>query len=165
MQNKLYNTTFSLPHHRFAASPWAVTTEPGTCGFRKTPKKDQTPGKIWSLRQERIQSHGKEKEKNNIPPPSANPHSQTEHDVYGMEYFHCCWKYYSTGWAAWLCSLPAPAHLLSSWIWATGRSPWFLSSNWKHQCYLHSAHTKSKTQQLLGGKLTLSQLKPGQGLW
>ena len=30
--------------------------------------------------------------------------------------------------------------------------------------YQHSCHTKSKTQQLLGGKLTLSQLKPGHGV-
>jgi len=64
------------------------------------------------------------------------------------------------GLAAWLCSLPAPAHLLSSWIWGTGKSPWFHSSNWKHQCYQHSSSTKSKTQQLLRGKLTLSQPKP-----
>jgi len=28
--------------------------------------------------------------------------------------------------------------------------------------YLHSPHTKSKTQQLMGGKLTLSQPKSGQ---
>ena len=57
----------------------------------------------------------------------------------------------------------APAHLLISWIWETGRSLWFLSNNQKHQRYQHSSHTKPKTQQLLGGKLILSQLKPG--LW
>jgi len=28
----------------------------------------------------------------------------------------------------------------------------------KHQCEQHSPHTKSKTQHLLGGKWTLSQL-------
>jgi len=33
------------------------------------------------------------------------------------------------GLAAWLCSLPAPAHLLISWTWETGRGPWFLSNN------------------------------------
>ena len=32
-------------------------------------------------------------------------------------------------------------------------SPWFHSNNWKHQCYQHSPHAESKTQQLLGGKL------------
>jgi len=41
--------------------------------------------------------------------PLAKPHSQAELDVYGMGYFH---------WPAWLpawpCSLPAPAHLLTS---------------------------------------------------
>ena len=36
------------------------------------------------------------------------------------------------------------------------------SNNWKHQCYQQTSCTKTKTQQLLGGKLTLSQLKPGQ---
>jgi len=64
------------------------------------------------------------------------------------------------GLAACPCSLPAPAHLLVSWIWETGKSPWFLSTNWKHQCYQHSCN-KSKTQQLLVGKLTLPQPKPG----
>jgi len=33
------------------------------------------------------------------------------------------------GLAAWLCSLQAPAHLLSSWAWETGKSPWFLSNS------------------------------------
>jgi len=33
------------------------------------------------------------------------------------------------GLAAWLCSLPAPAHLLISWIGETGKSPWFPSNN------------------------------------
>ena len=44
------------------------------------------------------------------------------------------------------------------------KSPWFHGNNWKHQCYQHSSHTRSKTQQLLGRKLTLSQLKPGHYL-
>ena len=63
------------------------------------------------------------------------------------------------GLAAWLHSLPGPAHMLISWIYETGKSPWFLSNNWKHQCYPHSSGTKSKKQQLQGGKLSL--LKPG----
>ena len=73
-----------------------------------------------------------------------------------MEYFHCQ--------LVWLCSLPAPAHLLISWTRETGKSPSFRSNNWKHQSYQLSSGTKSKTQQLLRGKLTLSQLKPGQCL-
>ena len=36
------------------------------------------------------------------------------------------------GLAAWLWSLPAPAHLLLSSVWETGKSPWFHSKNWKH---------------------------------
>jgi len=65
------------------------------------------------------------------------------------------------GLAAWLCFLSAPAHLLISWIFETWKGPWFLS-NWKHQCYQPSSHTTPKAQQLLGGKLSLSQPKPGQ---
>ena len=64
--------------------------------------------------------------------------------------------------AAWLCSLPAPAHLLISWIWETGKSPWTHGNNWEHQCYQHSPRTESKTEQLLRGQLSLSQPKPGQ---
>jgi len=52
--NKVYakqttcNTIFSPPDNRFTASPQAATAEPrnhGFCKFRKTPEKDQTPGK------------------------------------------------------------------------------------------------------------------------
>ena len=64
--------------------------------------------------------------------------------------------------AAWLCSLSSPEHLLISWVWETRRSPWFHSYSWKHQHYQHSSHTKSKTRKLLGGKLSPSQMKPGQ---
>ena len=65
---------------------------------------------------------------------------------------------------AWLLSLPAPAPLLISWTWETGKSPWFHSNNWKYQCYQCSSHTISKPQHLHGGKLTLSQPKPGHSL-
>ena len=84
-------------------------------------------------------------------------HSWTEHDVYGIEYFH-----YPT-WARCLAVLP-PSSCTTCSLAEHGRldkSPWFLSNNWKHQCYQHSSRTKSKTQQLLRGTLTLSQLKPG----
>ena len=57
---------------------------------------------------------------------------------------------------------PGPACLLISWLWETGKSPWYHSSNWKHQGYQYSSQTKSKTQQLLGGTLTLLQPKPWQ---
>ena len=32
------------------------------------------------------------------------------------------------GLAVWLCSLPASAQLLISWIWETGKSPWFIAT-------------------------------------
>jgi len=43
-------------------------------------------------------------------------HLYTEHNVYGVAYLH--WP----AWASWLCSLPAPAHLLSQ-TWETEISP------------------------------------------
>jgi len=50
----------------------------------------------------------------------------------------------------------APSQFLHTWSLAEyGRlekSPWFHSNDWKHQCYQRSSCTKSKTQQLLGGK-------------
>ena len=90
-------------------------------------------------------------------PTPAKPHAYTEHDTYGMEYFH--WPDWLS---AWLCSLPAPAHLLISWVWEMGKSLWFHSNRWKHQCYQHSSCTKSKTEQLLRRQLTPSRPKPGQ---
>jgi len=53
------------------------------------------------------------------------------------------------GLSVWQCSLPAPAHLLINWTWETGKSPWFCSNKWKHQCYQHSSPTKPQTEQLL----------------
>ena len=44
------------------------------------------------------------------------------------------------GLTAWLCSLPAPAHLLVSWTQETEKSPWFLSNNYKHQCIMNILH-------------------------
>jgi len=65
------------------------------------------------------------------------------------------------GLAAWLCSLPALVHLLNSQTWESGkRSLDFLATTGKHWCCQHSSHTKSKIQQLLGRKLTVSQPKP-----
>ena len=63
----------------------------------------------------------------------------------------------------WLPGSAASQLLHISWIWETEKSPWFRSNNRKHQCYQNSSGTKSRTQQLLRGKLTLSQPKPGHG--
>jgi len=85
--------------------------------------------------------------------PPGNPHAYTEHDAHSMENFP---------WLAWLsvCTPSQPLHTCSSAEYEKlEKSPWFLSNSWKHQCYQHSSCTKSKTQQLLGGKLTVSQLK------
>jgi len=67
------------------------------------------------------------------------------------------------GLAAWLCSLPAPAHQLISQTWETEKRSLISQQQLKTSVYYqHSSHTKSKTQQLLGRKLTLSQPKPRQ---
>jgi len=58
------------------------------------------------------------------------------------------------GVAVWLYSLPAPAHLLLAEHGKLKTSVY----------YQHSSHTKYKTQQLPGGKVTPSQLKPGHKL-
>ena len=125
--------------------------EPGTHGFHKfhkIPKKDQTLRKVWTQR--------KEKE---LPAPPGQP---------PFVYWAWCLWYgiFPLAILGWLPGC-APSQLLHrysliSWVWETGRSPWFLRNNWKHQCYWHSSGSKPKTQQLLGGKLTLSQPKPGQ---
>ena len=65
-KTKLYTAVLSLPYDWFTASPWAATAEPGTLGFHEfheTPPKKQTPGKVWTPRQERIQTHGSERER------------------------------------------------------------------------------------------------------
>jgi len=48
-------------------------------------------------------------------PSPGQPRSQAERAAHGTEYSH------RPAWlSAWLCSLPAPAHLLTSWAWETG---------------------------------------------
>ena len=143
------STVFSLPDDQFAASPWAAFMEPGTCEFHKfhkIPKKDRT-GKVRTPRQERISTHGIEKEP---PAPQRAP-------IHKWSMASMVWNVSPAqlGLAAWLCSLPAPARLLISWTWETGKSPQFHSNSWNHQHYQHPSPAKSKTQQLLGGKLTI----------
>ena len=98
--------------------------------------------------------------------PTVHRKEKSSHPPSQPQFINWAWYLWygidQLGLAVCLCSLPAPADLLTSWTWETGKIPWFLSNNWKHQCYQHSFHAKSKTQQLLGGKLTLSQPKPGQ---
>ena len=66
------------------------------------------------------------------------------------------------GLAAWLCSLPASAHQpnLGNCKKASISQQQLKPSVY----YQHSSHTKSKTQEVLGRKLTLSQPKPGHSL-
>ena len=133
--------------------------EPGTRRFCESPeKKDQTNRKFGTpgKKKESREDYNSWK-KRNSPAPRPMP-------IYKLSVTSMV-RNISTGQlglAAWLCSLPAPAHLLISWTWETGKSPWFLSNNWKHQCYQHSSCTRCKAQKVLGGKLTLPQPKPGQ---
>ena len=154
------------------ASPRAAIAEHGTCRFHKFlrtpekgpkswksanfPKKEEKKKKRFSWKSQKRQ--GKKKIYLKFPERRVPAHQP----IYKLSITSMIWNISidQLGLSAWLCSLPAPAHI--SWIWETGKSPWFHSNNWKHQCYQHSSGTKSKTLQLLGGKLALSQLKPGQ---
>ena len=160
MQNKLYTIQFfSPPDDWFAVSPQAAITEPQTLGFLRILWNSQ---KSLNLQKSfnswmRADSNLWKKQEEQIPPTQPTL-------IYKLSMTSMVWTISTgqLGLAVWLCSLPAPAQLVISWIWATGKSPWFHRNNWKHQCYQHSSHTKSKTQQLLEGKLSPSQLKPGQ---
>jgi len=88
------------------ARPWAVFVKPRTRRFHRTPEKLQNPGKIWTLEQESIQIYGKE-----IPALWPTP-------AYKLSRTSIVWKISigQLGLAVRLCSLPAPSHLLISWI-------------------------------------------------
>jgi len=93
--------------------------ELGNCEFHKITKNIRTPGQVQTHRKQRIQTHSKEK----YSCPPGQPHSQTEHDIHGMEYFH-----WPAGLSVWLCSLPAPAHLLLAEYEKVGKVPDFLAT-------------------------------------
>ena len=118
--------------------------------FAKLTEKDRTYRKVWT--------HGKRVQltEKRVSAPWPTP-------IHKPSMTSMVWNISidQLGLAAWLCSLPAPAHLLISQTQETEETPWFLSSNWKHQYCQHSSLTKSKTQKVLGGKLTPSQPKPG----
>ncbi len=91
-------------------------------------------------------------------PTLACPHLYTEHDVYGMEY---------SLWPVWInyavCLSPSFLHLQVNETWKARQCPWSHSQQLvSSECfYQHSSHTKSKTHQLLRGKLTPSLPNPG----
>jgi len=131
----IYNTIFSPPNDQFSQS---LSSDHGT-------------QKSWILLHSQKSSNSWTKQDlNSQKRVSRAPRPTHIHKVSTMS---MVWSISTgqLGLAAWLCSLPAPAHPLVSWTWETGRSPWFPIKNWKHQCYQHS--TKSKTQQLQRGKL------------
>ena len=140
---------FSSPDDRFTVSPWAVIAETQNQEFWEISEK------VWTSRQERIRTHGNDKTRQ-LPGPWPAP-------VYKLSMTSMVWNI-SFGQPG---CLPgrAPSQLRHTCSFAEHgglkNSPWFLSNNWKRQCHQHSSHTKSKTQQLLGGKLTLPQPKPG----
>jgi len=169
-QNKLYTIQFfSLPNDQLRSQ--SPSSDHGTCGFprahefhrflqtHKCHRTHLTHGKKTKLTEkfELPETRVFELTEQRIPAPWSNP-------IYILSMTSMVWNISigRLGLAACLCPLPAPVHLLLSWTWETGKSPWFLSNNWNHQCYQHSSHTKSKPQQLLGRKLTLSKPKPGQ---
>jgi len=138
-ENKLYTIQFS---HRlttnFASSPRAAIVEPGNCGFREIPKKDRTPRKVQTARQERTQTHRNKKEKFMPPcqPPFLNWACHLWYGIFPLASLGC---------------LPGciPSQLLDTCSLAEyGRleiNPWFHSNNWKHPSYQHSSCTEFKT--------------------
>ena len=115
MQNKLYTISFFYyPMTDSQPIPKQWLLNPETHEFREIPKEDWTPGKVWTPRQERIQTHGSEKEEI----PNTRPTVIPKLSVISM-----VWNTSSgqLGLAAWLCSLPAPAHMFASWIWEIGK--------------------------------------------
>ena len=148
MQNKLYTIQFfSPPDDQFTASTRAVIAEPRNSQISWYTQK--RPNSQRSL--------NSQKREEQIPIPWPTP-------IHKLSMTPIVWTVSigQLGLAARLCCLPAPAHPLISWTWEAGESLWFHNHNRKHQCYQRFSRTKSKTQQLLGGRLTLSQLKPGQ---
>ena len=136
-----------------------MITEPGTRGsseFHNAPKKDQTPGEVQTPGQDRMQTHGKEKKF-----PALQPAPTHKLGMMPMV------RNISVGQLGYLSSY-APPHLLHTCSLAKHgkleKGLDFLETT-ENQCYQHSSCTKSKTQQVLGGKLALSQLKPGHSLW
>jgi len=110
MQNKLYTIQFYHRDDRLRVSPWAAIAEPRThrfCILHKTPENNLTPREDQTPRQE------KQGKKDSCP--LAKPQSSTEHDIYGMEYFH--WP----AWASCLAILPLSyctlAHELNRRSW------------------------------------------------
>jgi len=74
----------------------------------------------WKISNSRIREDSNSRKREE---PILAPWPTPIYKVYGMEYFH--WP----GWlAAWLWSLPDPAHLLINWTWETGKSPWVIET-------------------------------------
>ena len=155
MQNKLCTRQFS--HHPKINSlpvPEQELRNPEITNFIKLSKKTKLLKKFDLPDKRGLELMEMREEQIPVPQPTPNHTLSVPPMVQNI----------STGYLglpAWPCSLPSPAHLLTGWIQETGKSPWFHSNDWKHPCYQRSSCPKSKTQQLLRGKLTLSQAKPG----
>ena len=167
MQNKLYTIQFfSPPNDQSKASTPAAIAECQACEFLRISQNfwksanSQKSSNSWKSLNSwtREDSNSWRQEKADSCPQSTPIHK--------LSMMFMVWNI-SIGQPG---SLPgcAPSQLLHTHSWAEyeklEKSLWFHRNNWKHQCYLHSSHTKSKIQQLLGGKLTLTQPKPGQVL-
>ena len=147
MRNKLYTITFfSLPDHWSTASPWAAIMERQTWEFLRISQKKPTnpePPKKFKFLDKKGFELTETREQRAPSPPSRPPFINWARRLW-------CVVFPLPSWAICLAVLPpsswTPARSLNARNW---KSPWFLSSNWKHQCYQHSSHTKSKPQQLL----------------
>jgi len=109
--SELYSQSLSSDHktHEFSRAQ-EFRRFHRTCKSRRT---RQTHGK--RLNSEKSSNSWKKRDSCAL----AESHLYTEHHVYGI----------FLRLAAWLCSLPDPAHPLFSQTRETEKSPWFLSSN------------------------------------
>ena len=111
MQNKLYTIKFfSPPDDHFTARPQAAIAEPQTHNFCKIPKKNPKLPKKFKLPDKRgftlMEMRKKERKS---PGPPITP-------IHKLNLTPMVWNISigQLGMAAWLCCLPAPAHLLLS---------------------------------------------------
>jgi len=126
MQSKEYTIQFLLTA-RWTTFSWSPSSEHGTHGFHRFCR---ICGFSLSLQKttkltELVQTHRKVRSsRKEVPAPWPTP-------FYTVSTTSMAWIISTAqlGLAAWLCSFPVPAHLLISWTWVTGKTPWFLSNN------------------------------------
>jgi len=119
MQTKLYTIQFThrpMTGSHSVPEQWSWNLELAVfMNFTKLPKKTELPEKFELRDQRGFKLTEKRRLKKKIPAPWPTL-------IYKLRMTSMVWSISmgQLGLAAWLCSLPAPAHLLISWVWETG---------------------------------------------